>query len=329
VVATTFASNVARLKTLAEAARSADRTVCLLGRAMRRMVAAAQESGVLKDFPNTVSPEQAHDIPRGNLMLIVTGSQGERRAASAQLARGKYLGLEMTEGDLFLFSSKTIPGNERGVLRVVNAFSEMGVDVQDDANGLYHVSGHANRPDLEMVHELLKPTMLIPMHGEHRHLREHARIGLSKGINSDVVTNGMMVDLTGNSIEVAEYIETGRTYLDGSVLIGARDGVVRDRIRMALNGHVLATIILDESDEPLGDPWVELMGLPEFGKRGAAVAETLETELGEFLGRAGAKVLRDDDKLDEGIRRIVRQVAMEEIGKKPEVTVVVSRLQEG
>jgi ribonuclease J len=329
VVATTFASNVARLKTLAEAARAAERSVCLLGRAMRRMVTAAQESGVLKDFPPIVSPEQALEVPRGNLMLIVTGSQGERRAASAQLARGKYLGLEMKEGDLFLFSSKTIPGNERGVIKIMNAFSEMGVDVQDDANGLYHVSGHANRPDLEAVHTLLKPTFLIPMHGEHRHLREHARIGLSKGIGAEVVTNGMMIDLSGNSIDVCEYIETGRTYLDGSVLIGAMDGVVRDRIRMGLNGHALATVILDESDDVMGDAWVELMGLPERGKTGAVLAETLESELGDYLGRAGTKVLADDDKLEEAIRRIVRQVAMEEIGKKPEVTVVVSRLQEG
>ncbi|MDN5787724.1 ribonuclease J, partial [Pseudorhodobacter sp.] len=146
VVATTFASNVARLKTLADAAVAADRTVCLLGRAMRRMVTAAQESGVLHGFPHTVSPEEASEVPRGSLMLIVTGSQGERRAASAQLSRGKYLGLEMKEGDTFLFSSKTIPGNERGVISIMNAFSEMGVNVVDDNGGLYHVSGHANRP---------------------------------------------------------------------------------------------------------------------------------------------------------------------------------------
>ncbi len=234
----------------------------------------------------------------------------------------------MKEGDLFLFSSKTIPGNERGVLRIVNSFSEMGVDVVDDAGGLYHVSGHANRPDLEQVHTLLWPEMLVPMHGEHRHLREHARIAAAKGITADVITNGMMVDLT-RGLQVAEYIDTGRSYLDGSVLIGARDGVVRDRIRMALNGHVLTTVILDEQDAPLGDAWVELMGLPERGRTGRALSETLEEELSDYLGRAGAKVLRDDDKLDEAIRRMVRQVAMEEIGKKPEVTVVVSRLMEG
>ena len=326
VVATTFASNVARLKTLAEAGRMADRSVCLLGRAMKRMVSAAEESGVLKDFPPTISPEQALEVPRKNLMLIVTGSQGERRAASAQLSRGKYLGIEMKEGDTFLFSSKIIPGNERGVYAIVNALSEKGVDIVDDNNGLYHVSGHANRPDLEHVHRLFLPDMLIPMHGEHRHLREHARIGLEAGIASAVVTNGMMMDITGDVPKVAEHIEAGRTYLDGSVLIGALDGVVRNRIRMALNGLAMVTVILDEQDQPLGEAWVELMGLPETGKGGRNLAETLETELTDFLEGAGRKLLSNDDKMDEALRKIVRQVAMEEIGKKPEVVVVVSRL---
>jgi len=327
VVATTFASNVARLRTLAEAAQAAGRSVCLLGRAMKKMVSAAQEARVLTDFPRTLSPEEALDVPREKLMLIVTGSQGERRAASAQLSRGKYLGMQLKEGDMFLFSSKTIPGNERDVLRIMNALSEMGVDVVDESNGLYHVSGHANRPDLEVVHDILKPAFLIPMHGEHRHLRAHAKLAEARGITAEVATNGMMIDLSGNAPEVAEYIEAGRLYLDGSVMVPALGGVVRDRIRMALNGHVTVTLIMDENDEPLGDAWAELMGLPEIGKTGAALTETLETELGEFLSRIEDRVLQDDEKLDEAIRRIVRQAAMEEIGKKPEVTVVVSRLQ--
>ncbi len=326
VVATTFASNVARLKTLAEAGRAADRTVCLLGRAMKKMVTAAQESGVLTDFPPTIPPEMASEVPRRNLMLIVTGSQGERRAASAQLSRGKYLGLEMKEGDTFLFSSKTIPGNEREVGKIWNAFSAMGVDVVDDSGGKYHVSGHANRPDLEHVHRLLLPDMVIPMHGEHRHLREHTRIAHEAGIASAIVTNGTMIDLTGDVPQVVERIEAGRTYLDGTALVGAMDGVIRDRIRMALNGHVMVTVILDEADAPLGEAWVEVMGLPVTGRGNRSLSETLEADLTEFLEAANKKLLGDDDKLDEALRRIVRQVTVEEIGKKPEVTVVVSRL---
>lgn len=327
VVATTFASNVARVRTLAEAGHRAGRSIVLLGRAMRRMIEAATETGVLGGFPTVVSAEAALDIPRENLMLLVTGSQGERRAASAQLARGKYRGLEMKEGDLFLFSSKTIPGNERGVIRIINAFSEKGVDVVDDASGLYHVSGHANRPDIERLHDIVRPQMVIPMHGEHRHLREHAKLAMSRGIQAAVVVNGMMMDLSGNAPSVAEYIETGRTYLDGTVKIGALDGVVRDRIRMALNGHVTVTAILDEQDEPLGEPWCEINGLSESGVSRAPLVEVLEEDLSQFLGRAKARTLKDDAKLEDELRRVVRRTAQDEIGKKPEVTVVISRMR--
>jgi ribonuclease J len=326
VVATTFASNVARVKTLAIAGQKAGRSVVLLGRAMKRMVEASVEAGVLKDFPPTISPEQARDVPRENLLLLVTGSQGERRAASAQLARGKYMGLTMQEGDLFLFSSKTIPGNEKGVIHIINQFSEMGVDVVDDSSGKYHVSGHANRPDIETLHDLLKPQVVIPMHGEHRHLREHVKIADGKGYKGVLAVNGMMIDLSGNAPKVAEYVETGRTYLDGSVQVGALDGVVRDRIRMALNGHMTVTVLMDEQDEPLGDPWVDTMGLPEMGVSKAPLIDVVEQDLSQWLGRAGAKTLRDDKALDEGLRKAARQSAQNEIGKKPEVTVVVSRL---
>ncbi|QUS35505.1 ribonuclease J [Falsirhodobacter algicola] len=328
VVATTFASNVARLKTLAEAARASGRSVCLLGRAMRRMVATATETGILQDFPPTISPEQVLEMPRDNVLLIVTGSQGERRAASAQLARGKYLGIELKEGDLFLFSSRTIPGNEREVGRIMNALSEKGVDLQDDAGGLYHVSGHANRPDLVTVHSVVKPELLIPMHGEHRHLREHARVGAEGGTRSLLVTNGAMIDLTGDAPKIVERVETRRSYLDGSILIGAFDGVVRDRIRLALNGHVMINVILDESDDLLGDVWVEVMGLPERGQSGGILSETLERELTEYLEGAGAKLLNNDDRLEEALRRMVRQIGVVEIGKKPETTVTISRLQD-
>ena len=262
-VATTFASNVARVKTLAEAGQSAGRSVCLLGRAMRRMIEAAVQTGVLQNFPKTVSAEDAVSIPRENLMLIVTGSQGERRAASAQLAQGKYRGITMKEGDSFLFSSKTIPGNERGVIRIINQFSQQGVDVVDDSSGLYHVSGHANRPDLKQMHDLLNPKCVIPMHGEHRHLREHVKLAKSAGRAGVLAVNGTILDLTSEIPAVVDYVETGRTYLDGRVKIGALDGVVRDRIRMALNGHVMVSVILDEDDDPLGEPWCELRGLPE------------------------------------------------------------------
>lgn len=326
VAATTFASNVSRVRTIAQAADRAGRSVCLLGRSMHRMVEAAKQVGILTDFPHVISPEDVSNMPRENVLLLVTGSQGERRAASAQLANGKYMGITMREGDTFLFSSKTIPGNEKGVIHIMNQFSELGVDVVDDNGGLYHVSGHANRPDLDTMRDLIKPQTLIPMHGEHRHLREHVKISEAAGVQGVLAVNGMMIDLSGNQPTVAEFIETGRTYLDGTVKVGQYDGVVRDRIRMALNGHVTVTLIIDEDGDPLGDPWCELMGLPEQGRNNAPLVDVLEEDLSQFLGRAKHKTIADDDKLDKELRQIVRRTSQGEIGKKPEVTVVISRL---
>jgi ribonuclease J len=326
VVATTFASNVARLKTLADAGVAQGRSICLLGRAMKRMVAASVEAGVLTDFPSTLSPEEATEVPRENLMLLVTGSQGERRAASAALSRGSYLGHELKEGDLFLFSSKTIPGNEVSVGRIQNALAEKGVLIADAESGFYHVSGHANRPDLEAMHDLLRPQIVVPNHGEYRHLAEHTRLAISKGMAGIVAANGSMVELSGNAPQVVEYIDVGRTYLDGSALIGAFDGIIRDRMKLALNGIVVVALIVDEDDEVLSDTWVQLRGLPETGAGGGVLAEMIEDELAEMLPRLKAKTVDDDGKLEEAVRRVARDVCVSEIGKKPEVTVLVSRL---
>jgi len=326
VVATTFASNVARLRTLAEAASSSGRSICLMGRAMRKMVQAALETGVLDDFPSVVSSDEAQEIPRQNLMLLCTGSQGERRAATAQLANGKFQGISLQEGDMVLFSSSTIPGNERDVIRIMNQFSEQGVDVVTDRMGDYHVSGHANRPDLIEMHKIIEPQMVIPMHGEHRHLREHAKIAENAGYASLICVNGMMLDLSGNRPKVTEYIETGRMYLDGSTQIGALDGVIRDRLRLALNGHVIVTVILDEEDEMIGEPWCEVRGLPEMGLSNAPLVDALEEDLSQFIGRADHKTITNDDKLEEAIKRTTRQTCQTEIGKKPEVSIVISRL---
>ncbi len=326
VVATTFASNVARLRTLAKAARAVGRSVCLMGRAMQTMVRTATEAGILKDFPPTVTPEEASEIPRQNLMLIVTGSQGERRAASAQLARGTYMGITLKEDDLFLFSSMTIPGNERGVIHIVNQLAQRGVEVQDNAGGAYHVSGHANRPDLERMHDLVRPQMLIPMHGEYRHLRAHARLARSRGMASAIAPNGTMLDLSGPTPRVVDQIETGRLYLDGTAIYGAMDGVVRTRLKLAMNGLVTVTLIIDEDGLPLGEAWAEILGLPANGRGGQPLVEALEQAMAQELERAERKLLANDTRLIDLLKRRVRNTCMDEIGKKPEVAVVISRL---
>ena len=326
VVATTFGSNVARLKTLAEAGVKAGRSVCLLGRAMRRMIDASVDTGVLSDFPSLISPEDALQIPRENLLLLATGSQGERRAATAQLANGKYRGFSLQEGDLFIFSSKTIPGNEKGVSRIINQFSEMGVDVVEDESGLYHVSGHANRPDLKEMHKIIQPQFLIPMHGEHRHLREHSKLASENGLTSIVCPNGNFLNLSANEPKIFNKIEVGRVYLDGSSKVTSVDGIVRDRIRMAVNGLVVVSVLLDENDDIIGDPWCETKGLPIVTNSNAPLVDCLEEDLSQLIGRIEPDVLLDNEQLEELVRRGARHTCQSEIGKKPEVSVVISRL---
>lgn len=323
VVATTFASNIARLRTLAKAAADQGRAVVLLGRAMNRMLGFGREAGIITDFPNVVSPEEAASIPREHLFALSTGSQGEPRAATASLARDKYLGIELAEGDTFLFSSKTIPGNEVSVGKLVNGLARKGVRVvEEDAR--YHVSGHANRPDLERVHALIKPKLVVPMHGEYRHLKAHAELATGAGYASAIAPNGTVLDLSHDQGKVLDEVETGRTYLDGSVLIGAMDGIVRDRIRMAWRGSVAVSVVIDEDNRPLEGIWAEPRGVPD--PTNGSLQEIIEEALDDQLNRSRRSELADDERVTDMITRLVRKVCKDEVGKKPEVSVLINRL---
>jgi ribonuclease J len=327
VVATTFASNVARLKTLAEAGRAAGRQVVVLGRAMNTMLQTAHAAEVLSAFPPTLDPLDADEVPRGKLLVLATGSQGERRAATAQLARGKFMGIELKPGDTFLFSSKTIPGNEVAVSRILNALSEKGVRTIDDSDGRYHVSGHANRPDLLAMQDLLRPKIVVPMHGEHRHLSAHAALATERGLAAAVAPNGTMLDLTGDAPKVAEPVEAGRLYLDGNQLIGAMDGVVLARIRMATRGHVAVSLIIDEDGRPIEGAWVKATGLADDARLRDGLEGTLEREIGQMVSRAKRAEIADDEALEELVQRTCSRVCNEAIGRKPLCSVMISRLE--
>lgn len=325
VVATTFASNIARLRTLAQAAHDAGRSVVVMGRAMNAMIQNGFASGVLPDFPPTVEVRDADGIARDHLFVLATGSQGERRAATAQLAAQSYMGFRLKEGDTFLFSSKTIPGNEVSVARILNQMSETGVRVIDDTDGRYHVSGHANRPDLAQMHALVKPDVLIPMHGEHRHLRAHADLAADSGIASVIAPNGAIVDLSADSPGVIDHIETGRVYLDGKLLIGAMDGVVRERIRMALRGHLVVSLMVEPDGRMADRPWVDITGLPEVVPGKGPFAELLEQELDEALEQAKRNTRQNDEALEKLVVKTAHTLGNELLGKKPVVSVLINR----
>jgi len=329
VVATTFASNVARLRTLALAGKAAGRSIVVIGRAMHRMIGTARKVGLLTDFPDIVDVNDAANLPAENVMVLASGSQGERRAASAQLARGGYGRLSMKDGDTFLFSSKVIPGNEIGVAYIENQFAMQGVDVIGDEGGLYHVSGHANRPDLQTMHNLVKPQFLIPMHGEYRHLREHAKLGTAGGLTPVIAPNGAMVELTGNEPKIIEMIATGRRYVDGTVMYGAMDGIVRDRLRMAMRGMLVVNIVFDENSDLVGDAWVEAKGLfTSINGKEASLQAELEKGITQELERSKKKLRSDDEAVEKLVTQAASNRTNRMVGKKPEVIVMINRLED-
>ncbi|MEO0821838.1 MAG: ribonuclease J [Pseudomonadota bacterium] len=330
VAATSFASNVARLRTLAMAAKAAGRSVVVAGRAMRRMIEVAVQTGQIKDFPQVVPDDRAGDIPDENLFYLVTGSQGEARAALARIAAGSHPTVKLGEGDLVLFSSKTIPGNEAGIYRLYNRLSEQGIRVIDGDMERIHVSGHARRGDLKRLYTALKPRVAVPLHGEHRHLVEHATSALDWGAAHSVVApNGAVARLDGNAPGVVEEVETGRVYLDGSAEVGSMDGVIRDRLRLARQGHMIVSVVVAEDGELIADPEVRVHGLPDEVEGWAETLEDAAADaVDEAMESAPRKQLRNNAGIEEAVGRAARRVAVKMVGKKPVLTVIIHRLED-
>jgi len=330
VAATSFASNVARLRTLAIAASDVGRSVVVAGRAMRRMIEVAVETRQLTDFPKTVSEDRARDIPAENLFYLVTGSQGEARAALARIAAGSHPSVSLASGDTVLFSSKTIPGNEAGIHRLYNRLSEAGIRVIDGEHERIHVSGHARRDDLAKVYAALKPEVSVPIHGEHRHLVEHAKwAGAWGAAHAVVAPNGSLVRLDADTPGVVDEVETGRVYLDGETLIGARDGVVRDRLKLARQGHVVVALVVDEEGGLIADPQVRLVGAPREAAGWPAPLDAMIAEaVDDAMEDASARSLTRDESIEDLASKATRRVATRHWGKKPHVSVIVTRLED-
>ncbi len=327
VAATSFASNVVRLKTLAEAAVENERVVVVAGRAMRRMIEAAVETGLLSDFPTTIPEDRAGDIPARNLFYLVTGSQGEHRAALARIAAGSHPTVGLSAGDTVLFSSRTIPGNDAEIHRLYNRLSVKGIRVVDADSDLIHASGHAYRDELARMWDAVKPRIGLPMHGEHRHLVEHAASAMRWGAARAVVAvNGQVVALDGNDPRVVDEVQSGRVYLDGDVYVGAMDGVVRDRLKLARQGHVVVALVVDEDGDLIADPDVRVVGAPD--NDALPLSDLIATEVDRAMDRAGGKEKATDAGVEALVTRVARKLCMDRWGKKPVATVIVTRLED-
>lgn len=318
VAVTTFASNVARIKAVADAAKAADREVVVVGRAMERVVQVARETGYLDGVQNFRSPDIYGHLPQDKVLALCTGSQGEPRAALARIANDDHPEITLNRGDSVIFSSRTIPGNEKAVGSIINNLVLQGVEVITDRDHLVHVSGHPRRDELRDMISWVKPQLLIPVHGEALHLNEHAKLARAAGVPRVLVCrNGDLIKLGPGDPGVIGEVPSGRLYKDGTILEDSKSRAVIERRRMAFSGCAFVAIAMTEQGELADDPEVDLVGIPEKNRAGEAFDDIVfdaVTSTIEGLPRARR---RDPDALGESVRRAVRAVINEHWGKKP------------
>lgn len=327
VAITSFASNVARIHSIAMAAKAADRHVIAVGRSMHRVVAAAKECGYLRDIPPFISEEHCGSLPRDKTLILCTGSQGEARAALARIAADQHRDVTLNEGDMVIFSSRTIPGNERAVAAVHNKLAALGCDIITDSNELVHVTGHPRRGELQQFYELVRPDILVPMHGERRHLVEHARFAKQNGIAKTlVVTNGEMACLNPDNLRIIEEVPHGRVHKDGNFMVSGFDGPAHERRKLGYAGIVTIALVVDKSGRIIADPAIIAHGLPEVDAYDDDFYDLIDDAVDTGWDRLPKRARLNDDDFAEGIRRQVRRDINNSWGKKPVCYVTVSRV---
>lgn len=319
VLITTFASNAARLKTLGQVAMDTGRSLCIAGRSLERILRVAKSVGYLEDFPPVVDFEEAMQLPRRELMIISTGGQGEPRAALSRIVFDTHK-LKLHPGDLVIFSSRQIPGNEIAIGRIQNALAAKGVEMITDRQADVHVSGHPGRPELAAMYRWIRPEIIVPVHGEMRHMAEHARFARSQGIPHGIVQqNGEMVRLAPDGPEIVSHERVGRLVLDGDVILPADGTTMNERRRIAHNGHITVVVVLDAQGQPAAGVEIALQGVPVEEDREAFL------EQARTAAAAAADAPAPEEKMREAIRLAVRRCATEWTGKKPIVDVLLIR----
>jgi len=324
VLVTTFASNAARLHTLGEVAKDTGRKLCVVGRSLDRILEVSKSVGYLTDFPPTVSHEEAMKVPRDKLLIVSTGAQGEARAALSRIAEGEHSHIKLERGDLVVYSSKQIPGNEISIGRVQNALAAKGVEIITDRQAHVHVSGHPGVPELEAMYGWIRPQISIPVHGERRHMEEHARLARRFGVPEAVVpVNGSAIRLAPGKPQIISHEPVGRLVLDGDVILPADGATMLARRRMMHNGLIAVFVVIDGKNRLLAPPQVQSHGVPVEDDRDEFIDDCVSA-----ASEAAAKARSNgEDALAEAIRVAVRRTARDWTGKKPITEVTVTRVK--
>ncbi|MBS0521488.1 MAG: ribonuclease J [Proteobacteria bacterium] len=324
VAVTCFASNLARVESIAKAAVAAGRHPVLSGRALQRMIEAAQECGYLLDFPECVSESEAGYLPRDKVLYICTGSQGEPRASMAKIANGEHRDIVLEEGDATIFSSRVIPGNERAVGRMQNALLARGIEVLTDRDAHIHVSGHPARDELVRVYQWIRPRIAVPVHGEVRHMVEHAALARACQVPETVLApNGTLVRLAPGPATVIDHVHAGRLARDGDVVAPVEGEALRERRKLLWNGAATATLVVDRQGRAVAPPKVSLRGVADTE---GELTDAIVAGLQEMLADLSASERRDNGRIEEAARQAVRRVVRAHLGKKPLTDVHIVRI---
>jgi ribonuclease J len=327
VAVTSFSSNVGRIRTVMAAARDAGRSVIVLGRSMKRMLEVSGELGYMEGLPESLSEEDFASLPRQNCVVILTGSQGESRAALAKLANDEMRSIKFVPGDCVIFSSRTIPGNEKAIIDIKNKLIDQGIEIITDEQQLVHVSGHPRRNELKKMYAWVRPQILVPVHGEAAHLTAQSALGANEGIKQVArVRNGDMLRLAPGRAEVIDDAPTGRIYKDGKLIGDFEQMGIGERRKLSFSGHVGLSVTVDDKFSIVGDPDLESFGLPEADAQGEDMDDQLfDAAMSAFDSIPRAR-RRDIEMVREALRRAVRSAAEDAWGKKPIVTVFITQV---
>ncbi|HIC59577.1 MAG TPA: ribonuclease J [Rhodospirillales bacterium] len=326
VAVTCFSSNVARIKTIFNAATANDRAVALVGRSLWRINSAARKTGYLVDLPPFLEAAEAKHIPSNEILYICTGSQGEPRAALSSIASGNNREVTFGQGDTVIFSSRIIPGNELSIGRLQNRLIQIGVDVISEHNEYIHVSGHPAREELIKMYQLIRPQIAIPVHGEPRHLVKHVALAKDCQVPETVlVKNGSRVKLGPGPATIIDEVSVGRFSAEGTRLHRLTGKVVKDRSRIIYNGVVVLTLILDKKGGIVGLPKLTTHALMDDDEV-TYIVEILTDKIKEAFKDLSPEKLRDDDVVEETARITVRKSLRETYAKRPLVTVHIVRI---
>jgi ribonuclease J len=323
-IVTSFSSNIARIESIIYAARDAGREVAIAGKSIWRMVHAAQEAGYLKDVPNFLTDTQGMELPRNKVVFICTGCQGESRAALSKIARGEHPAIRLSPGDTVIFSSRTIPGNEANIGYIVNKLVTQGMEIITDAVGPVHVSGHPARGELERMYQLVRPKISVPVHGEARHIHEHALFAKSLQVPTAIEPhNGVVINLTAATPGIVGQVESGYLALDGSSLIDTNSGVIRTRRKIRDDGVIVASLVLGKNGQLAAPVMISAPGCLDVEEDTDILAD-IRAEIAALFTKpkGGGK----GKGLEESVRNVLRKIIRDELGKKPVLDVHIHQI---